>query len=334
MQQLNSLSINRAIDSLNNNNFKKIICGASNTDIDQIKKLSMIYSLSGVDVIDISACKDSIVSAKAGIDKAKEIFTAKPADFPNFNEPAIMISINAGNDMHFRKASIDKTLCNNCFSCINICPANALSSNEKKLEFNHKSCYGCGRCIDLCSNKAIVLKKNDPEQYTPENIEAIEIHTGNSSIRDIKDFLNSNPFITKVPELVSFSVESSLFDRKGLIDFVRSLVLLIDKKVIIQIDGKAMGASNNASSSLQAIAAAQLFENENLGFYLQIAGGTNHLTNKYIKDFDIKISGVGYGTFARKIILPYIVGLDDSDFFANLKKCVNITTNLVGNYSI
>ncbi|MDD3013374.1 MAG: LdpA C-terminal domain-containing domain [Candidatus Gastranaerophilales bacterium] len=329
MQKLNSISLNRAIAALENKRFVKLICGASNTDQKQIERLVMVYSLAGVDVVDISPDMDSFASAKTGIDQAKKIYNSNPHDFPKFNEPLIMISLNTGSDKHFRKAEVDFALCSNCLNCTFVCPAGALYESSERLQYNLKSCYGCARCIEVCKKRAISLDKTKTAVFVNDNCEAVEIHTGNSSFDEVKSFVENNSFITQNIELISFSIEASLFDRKGLIEFVHSLASLVNKKVIIQIDGKPMGADNSASSSLQALAAAQVLSGVNSNFYIQIAGGINHLTKSYVKMFNLSISGVGYGTFARKIILPYIVGLDDVEFLSNLKKCVNITTNLV-----
>lgn len=327
--------LERAVKSLDNQKFIKLICGASNTDKKQIQRLATIYSLCGVDVIDISPDKNIYESAKEGIKIAQEIFESNSNEYPQFNSPVIMLSINTGNDLHFRKVELDSALCTNCLACTTICPAKAILEDKNNIKFNQNSCYGCGRCIDLCYNNALKLQlNNNINQYMPDDMKAVELHTGNNTIREIKDFITQNPFILQVPELISFSVEASLFNKNDLINYVNSLISLIDKKVIIQLDGKPMGANNKASSTLQTIAAAQLLDINNSSYYLQLAGGTNHITKKYVKDFDLKISGIGYGTFARKIILPYIVGLDDSEFISNIKKCVNITTNLVGNYGI
>jgi len=330
MQQINS--VQRAINALENKSFVKLICGASNTDQKQIERLALVYSLAGVDVIDISPDKESFASAKAGIEQAKKLYNNNPPDFPKFNESLIMISLNTGSDLHFRKAEIKSDLCVNCMNCTHVCPAGALYETSGQLQFNLKSCYGCSRCVEVCDKRAISLDKANTAVFVPDNCEAVEIHTGNSSFDEVKDFLDNNPFITQNSGLISFSVEASLFGRNDLIKFVLSLIALVDKKVIIQIDGKPMGADNTASSSLQSLAATQVISGLNSNFYIQIAGGVNQLTESYLKMFDLSISGVGYGTFARKIILPYIVGLDNAEFLSNLKKCVNITTNLVGNY--
>jgi len=332
MQQTNSTSLDRAINALNNKRFVKLICGASNIDQKQIERLAMVYSLAGIDVIDISPDKDSFDSATDGIEQAKNIYNKNPLDYPKFNEPLIMVSLNTGSDLHFRKAEINSVLCTNCMNCTLVCPAGALYETSGQLQLNLKSCYGCARCIEICDKRAISLDKTKTAVLIPDNCEAIEIHTGNSSIDEIKTFINNNSYITQKTKLISFSVESGLFSRNELIKFVQSLISLVNKKVIIQIDGKPMSANNNASSSLEALAAAQVLSGLNSDFYIQIAGGINHLTKSYLKMFGLSISGVGYGTFARKIILPYIVGLDDVEFLSNLKKCVNITTSLVGNY--
>jgi hypothetical protein len=90
-----------------------------------------------------------------------------------------------------------------------------------------------------------------------------------------------------------------------------------------------MGATNNPCSSLQTISAAKLLLENNTDAYIQLSGGTNYFTKKLVRNLDLKISGVGYGTFARKIILSYLEEVDDFKFLLQLLRVVNIATSLV-----
>ena len=328
-------TINNVINALDNSRFSKLICGASNTNKKQIERLTLVYSLAGVNVIDIAPDEEIFDSAKNGIMKAKEIFREKPHYFNNFNEPLLMVSLNAGKDNHFRKVKIDNIKCNNCFGCINICPAGAFSKQENILKFNENDCFGCGKCIEYCSFNALSIEQigKNPEmtEILNNEIEAIEIHTGKCGIEEVKKFLEKISSIVNNVKILSFSINSALFNREQLIEYASSLAFLIPKTTIIQIDGESMSATNSNSSALQAIAAANILINSKINAYIQIAGGVNHLTSKYLNLFDLKVSGIGYGTFARKILLPYIEGFNDDEFFNYLPKCVNIATSLVKN---
>lgn len=240
-----------------------------------------------------------------------------------------MVSLNAGEDIHFRKVSIDSGKCINCFECLKSCPAKALYNENNIIKINYESCYGCGRCEKSCLHNAINFIKLNNSFDNLNGISALEIHTGNNSIEEVRNYLESIDNCLKNIELLSFSVESQRFNAKELSDYVNSLTELISDKVIIQIDGAPMGATSDALSSLQSICAASILVESKTNAYIQISGGVNYFSKKLTNQLGLKISGFGYGTFARKIVLSYLEELDDLQFAAQMKRIVNITTNLV-----
>jgi polyferredoxin len=50
---------------------------------------------------------------------------------------------------------IDKTSCNECFKCVDVCPLYAISSEDVKSGKASVFCSKCGKCVDACSKKAI-----------------------------------------------------------------------------------------------------------------------------------------------------------------------------------
>jgi len=64
------LDIDKPIQSLLDGNWVKFICGASNQDLPLIRNLCYIYTLAGVDCIDISADLAVITIACDGINAA------------------------------------------------------------------------------------------------------------------------------------------------------------------------------------------------------------------------------------------------------------------------
>jgi NAD-dependent dihydropyrimidine dehydrogenase PreA subunit len=56
-------------------------------------------------------------------------------------------------------AKINEDSCTGCGSCIDECPAAAISLNEKDKAFvNVDECLECGACEDTCPNGAITLE--------------------------------------------------------------------------------------------------------------------------------------------------------------------------------
>ena len=373
-------SVARAIFALEEGVFTKIICGAANTNEGHVERLALVYALSGVHVIDVAPSQSIIQSAKTGIKKASELYEKNPEAFSFYKEPVIMVSINAGDDLHFRKAEINYEKCTNCFECIDSCPSKALysgchsegfspknlsndnyklpsqegqilrftqddrrSPDDNRIQLNKNNCFGCGRCKNVCLQNAIeftnfnnsqtpvIARRGEvPTGQSYEEIKAVEIHTGNNSIEEVKNFLELNVSLLKNIELLSFCVESKRFNPAELQNYVSSLINLVSQKVIIQIDGIPMGATDKHCSSLQAVSAAAVLLENKLDAYIQLSGGTNQFTKKLVNQLGLKISGIAYGTFARKIILSYLDELEDN-FSAQLQRIVNITTSLVVN---
>ena len=76
---------------------------------------------------------------------------------------------------------------------------------------------------------------------------------------------------------------------------------------IIQADGAPMsGNKDDYKTTLQAIATAEIFQDEALPAYLMLSGGTNSKTTKLAKQCGIDANGVAIGSYARKIVREYI----------------------------
>lgn len=93
----------------------KMICGAGNENIEQVKKLSFIYTLAGAKILDISANIDVVKSAVSGIDLAYE--KSKELEIEIETRPYIMVSIGMPGDHHVRKSYIDPFKCIGCALC-------------------------------------------------------------------------------------------------------------------------------------------------------------------------------------------------------------------------
>ena len=89
------------------------------------------------------------------------------------------------------------------------------------------------------------------------------------------------------------------------------------------------GGKDDFKTTLQAVAAAEIFQNANLPAYLVISGGTNAKSTLLAKQCDINLNGIAIGSYARKIVKEFI---EKEDFFENEKsfnKALAIAKNLV-----
>lgn len=51
---------------------------------------------------------------------------------------------------------INRALCDECATCVGVCPANALVM-EPALCADSRTCTSCGRCVKICPFGALVL---------------------------------------------------------------------------------------------------------------------------------------------------------------------------------
>ncbi len=328
-------SLKKITKALETGSFRKVICGASNTSEKQVERLTLVYSLCGADVIDIAPQKGIYTAAKRGIIKAYELAEKQPGIYPGFNVPAIMKSINAGKDKHFRKADFNLQRCVQCLECVKQCQSGALTEVDGKTSFSSEKCYGCASCVEACQHNVITTTANPfiPEKDKNDigKFDAIEIHTGNSSVEEVKTFLEFNKTIIGRAAFISVSIDSTRFNNKELPEYVNPVIKLFSKKIILQVDGISMRGGSKNSSTLQTIAAAAALQEEKVDAYIQLAGGTNHLTSEFVRLAGLNISGIAYGTFAKKIILSYIEEYEEKEFMANLYKITAVAGSLIKN---
>ena len=67
---------------------------------------------------------------------------------------------------NYRRLSVDKNICSDCFTCINNCPANAIEKVNEEYIFNN-SCTACMRCYNNCPAAAVIIDRvfADPKVY-------------------------------------------------------------------------------------------------------------------------------------------------------------------------
>ncbi|XP_039126884.1 uncharacterized protein LOC120263025 isoform X2 [Dioscorea cayenensis subsp. rotundata] len=290
------------IESLRRGDWVKLICGASFEDMADVRNLSLVYTLAGVDCIDCAADASVVNAVNDGIDAALEIASVR--------RPWVMISVNDDrNDLHFRKAEFDPEDCPPDCSrpCEMVCPANAIllkrmSEGDEIQDGSHargklqggvitERCYGCGRCLPVCpfdriraityirdlATTSALLKRND--------VDAIEIHTRGRTTELFKELWTG--------------LSSSIGHLK-----------------LVALDGRPMSGDIGRGATKEAVTfAARIssMQDRPHGFY-QLAGGTNAHTIDSLRkvglfrakndpaDSNALIGGIAYGGYARKII--------------------------------
>lgn len=115
--------------SLREGHWFKLICGASFQHLPAVRNLTLAYTLAGADCIDVAADPAVIAAAQDALEVAGELGEeARARGFGFGHRPLLMVSLNDGEDPHFRKAEFNPELCpSNCpRPCEKICPARAI----------------------------------------------------------------------------------------------------------------------------------------------------------------------------------------------------------------
>ena len=332
---------------LDTSKYFKLVCGAGNEDFEEIKRLTVVYTLAGVKGLDISANPESVKACMEGIDIA---FSFSERLNPELKtRPYITVSVGMPGDNHVRKATINHNNCIKCKECILACPTNAIS---EELLVNDARCIGCGNCFAVCqSAEAINFQHNEKvlEEILPKCMEAgaenIELH---AAVKDDKHIMKEWETINRINP---HNHVSMCLDRLHLSDFalerrIRKAQELSGNRLIIQADGYPMsGGIDDYNTTLQAVAIADVINkrfnmsmdsiskrlvyrnNELLNILL--SGGTNSVTAKLANKTNVKFQGVSIGTFARKLVKEYV---ERPDFYHNhevIQSAVTIARVLV-----
>jgi Fe-S-cluster-containing hydrogenase component 2 len=319
------------LQSLADGNWFKLICGASFQDVALIRNLTLAYSLAGADCIDVAADKAVITAALEGMVVAGR-------------QPWLMVSVNDGEDPHFRKAHFNARLCPpHCpRPCEKICPA--LAIDEKGVIEDR--CYGCGRCIPICP---LNLIEAEPRRASIQEIlpwietgalKAVEIHT---QIGHEEDFLRLWKILAPSAENLGL-LAISCQDGPGLMGYLKFLletIQFLPCPLIWQTDGRPMSGDIGKGTTHPAIKMAQKVLSRDLPGFVQLAGGTNAHTVRKLKEMGLLkrenergIAGVAYGSYARSLLMPILQQLPPDDPFLenhpqHLRASVKLASELV-----
>ena len=282
----------------------KLVCGAGNEDIEEIKRLVYLYAVAGCRFFDLSANGDVILAAKEALDIAK-VYDAY-----------LCVSVGIKNDPHVKKAVIDYDRCINCGACEEFCPEGAIHYAKVKKE----KCIGCGRCWRVCSRAAIsyISEEKDLNEVLPKivetGIDCIELHA--MGLNDEEVFSKWKYINDNFEGLLSICTSRGQLSDEAMVKRIEKM--LENRKpysTIVQSDGFPMsGGDDNYKSTLQAVATGEIVQNAKLPVYLILSGGTNAKTTELAKMCDISYHGVAVGSYARKIVRRYV---ERPDFWTN-----------------
>lgn len=316
---------NYPLNSLKQGHWFKLICGASYQHLPSVRNLTLAYALAGADCIDVAGDPAVIASAKAALQVASEIAADGQILNNIFHQrnaihlgstPLLMVSLNDGEDPHFRKAEFDPALCPpNCpRPCEKICPAEAIAFPEIALSktialdpipFTSNSelpifsggfsgvidakCYGCGRCVPVCPLGLINTRSyvSTPQAVAdlvlPCGVDAVEIHTQVGRLEDFKRLWSAiAPWVYGKENPTPLKlIAISCPDAEHLIDYLWSLYKTISPlpcPLIWQTDGRPMSGDIGPGTTHPSIKLGQKVLRAGLPGYVQLAGGTNDHT--------------------------------------------------------
>lgn len=308
--------------SLQQGNWVKLICGASFEDVVDIRNLSLVYTLAGVDCIDCAADPSVVSAVNEGIETAREIVPIR--------KPWVMISVNDDEDLHFRKAEFDPENCpSNCSRpCEIVCPTNAISFERENSTGGviTERCYGCGRCFPVCPYdkiREVTYVRNamaTAELLKRNYVDAVEIHTSGRQTHPFRELWGDLADSVRYLRLVAVSLPDT---GDATVSSMNEMYAIMEPHLscsnLWQLDGRPMSGDIGRGATRESIAFAVrlVASRERPPGFLQLAGGTNahtadglkkrglfqtHITPGAPKHLHSSVGGIAYGGYARKIV--------------------------------
>lgn len=274
--------------SLREGHWFKLICGASFQHLPAIRSLALSYTLAGADCIDVAADPAVLSSVREAMAVAKMLNSDAIARGFGFQAlPWLMVSLNDGEDPHFRKAEFNPADCPpDCpRPCEAVCPADAIVFDRVEDGFSgvlDAQCYGCGRCLPICPIHQIYARSyvSSPTAIAPlvlNDVDAVEIHT---QVGHFEAFCRLWTAIAPaLPNLKLVAI--SCPDGEGLIEYLWSLydhMAPLPCALVWQTDGRPMSGDIGGGATRAAINLGQKVLAAGLPGYVQLAGGTNAST--------------------------------------------------------
>ncbi len=296
---------------LDEQNYFKVIIGASVQDVNIIMDESFVYALAGASAIDINASPESVQAAQRGIKLAQNMAFELGIDMDV--PPAIFVSVAKPGDPHTLKSHIDLDKCVGCLKCVEVCP-NGCISEERIID--SVACRGCGWCAAACTADAIAMAGTASKDYRTviaccfkTGADFVELHLSDATVEEIRQILHNLADLIPQEMFCSVCIGSGLASPKTILEQCQAIYELHGPRTIIQADGLPM---NSFRTSLQALATADVILRSGIPVYVQISGGVTEITPQLARILDVPINGVGVGIHALKIIKEFI---DTPDFY-------------------
>ncbi|NEO27859.1 MAG: 4Fe-4S ferredoxin [Kamptonema sp. SIO4C4] len=317
------------LQSLSAGHWFKLICGASFQHLPTVRSLTLAYTLAGVDCIDVAADPAVLEVAKEAIAVAMDFAdAARKRGFGVQSRPWLMVSLNDGEDPHFRKAAFNPTQCpSDCpRPCEAVCPADAIAFTDTGGIADgviDARCYGCGRCLPVCPSELIFTRSyvSTPETLAPElfkqGIDAVEIHSQTGHLEDFQRLWQALAPWQSQLKLLAVSCP----DHADLISYLHTLKQVVSPlscPLLWQTDGRPMSGDIGKGTTRAAVNLAAKVLQSGLPEYVQLAGGTNQHTVTKLAERGLlspaphrTVAGIAYGSYARKQLQPLLDTLEE-----------------------
>jgi Fe-S-cluster-containing hydrogenase component 2 len=307
------------LQSLQAGHWFKLICGASFQHIPAIRSLAVAYTLAGVDCIDVAADPAVVAAARSGIKAAQQI--APSQGQMKLPQPILMVSLNDGEDLHFRKATFDPQHClPTCPQpCVTVCPAEAITFSPLRVGVVAERCYGCGRCLPVCPIAHIKTQAQPADLAVilplveQKLVQALELHTQVGHQTEFGQlWAQVQPLLPHLKLLAVSCPEDG--DVLAYLTQLYEWMQPLPCPLIWQTDGRPMSGDIGDGTTHATIRYGKRVLYSTLPGYVQLAGGTNRQTvPKLLERGLLKgiastivpeqpwIAGVAYGSYARRL---------------------------------
>ncbi len=309
----------------------KLVCGAGNEDVEEVRRLVTIFTLAGGNALDLSANVEVVKSAQKGIDIAYEMASYLGKEIRL--RPFLNVSIGLKGDPHVGKAVIDLDTCTLCGKCIPACKEREAISKDFVVDENR--CIGCGECEKVCKFGAVSFyyKKADFKKILPDCVsagaETMELHAVTDDDEGVtRDWKLLNELVPD--NFLSMCIDRRLLSNEHLVERIQDAYEITGERMIVQADGVPMsGEGDTFNITLQAIACADIVEKSGIPVKILLSGGTNSKTGVMAKQCGVHAHGVSIGSYARMMVKKYVTHKDFDTNMDMLKEAVQIAEDLV-----